>query len=284
MSGEALPGGLPGVPGPTGGDPQAFLDALVDAAARALPADRDDSTLEVERTRTLKDRLSGRPGAATQLRLNRPNDTLTLRLEQGRRLVGESAYVSGGVIISRRTLPLGEWLTVFAGEVAAIAADAAGDAASAAQALHVLGVKPAGSDLVVDETEVESSLRALPARSSGRIPDEAQSAVERIVALLADTLPRVAGGGESEVLVRRTATVYLPETIRAFLALPADWATGHVFADGSTASQILVQQLDTLETAATRMRDAAVEQDASALLVNGRFLSDRFAVSSLDLP
>jgi hypothetical protein len=31
------------------------------------------------------------------------------------------------------------------------------------------------------------------------------------------------------------------------------------------------------------MRDSAVEQDASALLVNGRFLSDRFATSSLDL-
>ena len=31
------------------------------------------------------------------------------------------------------------------------------------------------------------------------------------------------------------------------------------------------------------MRDAAIEQDASALLINGRFLADRFAGSRLEL-
>ncbi|WP_433862429.1 hypothetical protein [Streptomyces sp. L7] len=106
----------------------------------------------------------------------------------------------------------------------------------------------------------------------------------RIGDLLIDALARVAGQGEPEVVVRRTATVYLPDTLRAYLSLPADWAADHVFPDGTTAAAALVGQLTELERAAKRMRDAAVEHDASALLVNGRFLSERFGASRLDLP
>ncbi|HEY2557582.1 MAG TPA: hypothetical protein VGI08_10780, partial [Diaminobutyricibacter sp.] len=123
----------------------------------------------------------------------------------------------------------------------------------------------------------------LPARLGSRVPSEAIAAVGRIGGLLADTLPRVAGQGEAEVIVRRTATVYLPDTLRAYLSLPADWAVEHVFPDGSTPAQALVSQLGALETAAKKMRDAAVDHDASALLINGRFLADRFAASRLDL-
>jgi hypothetical protein len=32
------------------------------------------------------------------------------------------------------------------------------------------------------------------------------------------------------------------------------------------------------------MRDAALQQDATALLLNGRFLAERFASTRLDLP
>ncbi|RKR75148.1 hypothetical protein [Frondihabitans australicus] len=264
-------------------DPQALLQGLVEGATRALPAGSASSLLQVERARSLRDRLSGGQGRITSLALLGPKDRLTLRLD-GSRLAGETAYVSGGVIISRKQLSLGDWLTAFAGEVAAIAADAAGDAASAARALQVLGVEPAGSDVAVDEVDVDSGLRMLPARLRGRVPTGAAEAVERIAGLLRDTLPRVAGDGDSDVLVRRTATAYLPDTIRAYVALPPDWATTHRFADGTTPADILEAQLATLEEAVVKMRDAAIEQDATALLVNGRFLSDRFATSSLELP
>lgn len=258
------------------------MASLVEGAARALPGGVVDSVLEVERARSLKDRLSGGAGTITQLKLTTPKDALTLRLD-GKRLVGESAYVSGGVIISRKTLSLGDWLTAFAGEIAAVAADAAGDAASAARALQVLGVAPAGSDVVVDDSDVDTGLRLLSARLDGRIPPTAGEIVARIASALRDTLPRVLGGGDTEILVRRTATVYLPDTIKAYVALPADWARSHRFTDGSTAADLLVAQLETLDEAVGRMRDAAIEQDASALLVNGAFLSDRFAQSSLEI-
>ena len=58
---------------------------------------------------------------------------MELRVDRGR-LTAEAARVSGGVVISRRTLPLGAWLTAFAGEVAAVATEEPLMAPNAAQA------------------------------------------------------------------------------------------------------------------------------------------------------
>lgn len=276
--------GLDGLSATAADDPQALLAALVDGVGRALPASIASSVWEVERTRSLGDRLAGRPGTIAQVTLTRDGESMTLKLDNHDRLVGEARRVAGGVVISRRTLALGEWLSVFAGEVGAIAADAAGDAANAARALVALGVQPAGTDVVVTEADIDGGLQALPSRLLGRIPEEARAIVVRTTELLRETLPRVVGGGETEVLVERTATVYLPDTLRAYLALPATWADQHVLANGLTAAQALVGQLEALETATRRMHDAAVEQDARELLVNGQFLADRFARPSLELP
>jgi hypothetical protein len=266
-------------------DPQSFLSGLVDSVTRALPPGVAAGVLTVERSRTMGDRLAGRPGAITRISLDGGNgQTMTLRYEPGPRWTPETARVSGGVIIWRHALQLGEWLTEFAGRVAALAADAAGDAAAGSRALQRLGIQPAGTDIRVSDADPETDLRLLAARLGARVPADAAAAVERIAELLSDTLPRVTGGGESEVLVRRAATAYLPDTLRAYLSLPEDWAAGHVFPDGTTPAQALVAQLATLESAVRKMHDAAVESDASALLVNGRFLTDRFATSSLDLP
>jgi hypothetical protein len=264
-------------------DPQSFLNGLVESVTRALPGPLADSVLTVDRNRSLGDRLAGRPGTITGLRFVGTAETLTLQYKPGPRWTAESARVSGGVIISRRSLALGEWLTVFAGRIAAIAADAAGDAAAASRALETLGIQAAGVDIRVNEATIESDLRALSARLTGRVPAEAAAAVARIGELLVDTLPRVVGSGEPEIVVERTATVYLPDTLRAYLSLPPDWAENHVFPDGTTPADALVAQLSVLETAAAKMRESAVEQDAAALLINGRFLSGRFAKSSLDL-
>jgi hypothetical protein len=136
----------------------------------------------------------------------------------------------------------------------------------------------------VRDEAVESDLRTLPARLGLRVPPQAIVHVERIADLLLDTLPRVAGQGESEIIVRRIATVYLPDTLYAYLALPADWAAAHVYPDGTTPAQALVAQLGALETASRNARDSALKQDATALLINGRFLSERFASPRLELP
>lgn len=270
-------------PLPSADDPQALVEALAANAARALGPATADAVLVVERERSLGDRLAGRPGTVSALRLEGVDARMTLRLER-HRLTGEAAQVSGGVVIARRTLPLGAWLQAFAGEVAAVASEAAGDAAVAARALAALGVAPASDAVRVDPTDVAGGLVPLRAALVGRVPEAARAIVDRIATALQEALPRVVGTGEAEVVVTRTATDYLPETLRAYLALPADWADRHRLSDGRTPAEALVQQLTAIEEAATRMRDAAVERDASALLVNGRFLDDRFGTSRLDLP
>lgn len=264
-------------------DPQGFLEQLAESIRRALPPDVVANAVGFDRKRTLADRVAGRPGPITRIRLTHASTALTLGFEPGPRWQGEVARVSGGVVISRRSVGLGEWLTTFAGLVAALAADAAGDAAAASRALQLLGLEPAGSEAQVRDGSIETDLQTLPGRLGDRVPADAVAEVRRIAELLLDTLPRVAGEGEPELVVRRTATVYLPDTLRAYLALPADWAAEHRFADGTTPAAALVAQLRELEEAARKMRDAAVERDASALLVNGRFLAERFASSRIDL-
>jgi hypothetical protein len=264
-------------------EPQKFLDQLVASVDKALPDASRSGKLTVERDRSLGDRLAGRPGTISSVRFEAAGEALILRLATGPRWNAEVARVSGGIIISRRTLSLGEWLGEFAGRVAAAAANAAGDSAAAATALRDLGIQPVASDIRVDERSLGADLSALPARLGGRIPDTALAAVGRIIAALQDTLPRVQGSGEPEIIVRRVATDYLPDTLRAYLSLPRDWVASHVFPDGATPDGSFVAQLATIEAAVDRMHDSAVEQDASALLTNGRFLAGRFPSSSLDL-
>jgi len=264
-------------------DPQSFLNGLVESVRQAVPDAVSSGALELDRDRSLGDRIAGRPGRIDELRLVAPGETLVLRYSPGPRWVAAAARISGGVIISRRTLNLGEWLTEFAGHIAALAADAAGDTAASSQALQTLGIEAAGADIRVNEANIIGDLQALPARLTKRIPAEALASVGRIGELLSDTLPRLSGSGEPDIIVRRTATIYLPDTLRAYLSLPPDWVASHVFPDGSTPEQAFIAQLSTIEAAVARMRDSAVEQDASALLTNGRFLSGRFTTSSLDL-
>jgi hypothetical protein len=259
-----------------------LLEGLAERIPAALPEGVADAVLEVERDRSMADRLAGRPGAVSGVRLRGPEWVLALRT-QGRRLVAEAQREVRGVVIARQTPPLPDWLDLLAGQLHALAVEAAGNAAAVTRALAALGVAEPGSDLVVDAADVAGGLRQLPLRLVGRAPDDVVTAVQRIADLLVDTLPRVAGSFQQEQTVLRTATDYLPRTLQAYAALPGQWASSHRLPDGGTPLTALQAQLSLLEQALTRMREAAVAADASALLANGAFLADRFAVSDLDV-
>jgi hypothetical protein len=275
-------GGLPPSAG-TGQDPRALLAGLAERIPTALPEGVADAVLEVDRDRSMGDRLAGRPGTVTSLQLRGPEWVLALRLH-GKRLAAEAQREVRGVVIARQTPPLADWLDLLAGQLSALAVEAAGNAAAVTRALAALGIAEPGSDLVVDPSDVLGGLRQLPLRLAGRAPDDVAAAVRRIADLLVDTLPRVAGSLQQEQTVLRTATDYLPRTLQAYVALPPQWAASHQLPDGRTPLIALQAQLALLEQAVTRMRDAAVSADASELLANGAFLADRFAVSALDVP
>jgi hypothetical protein len=264
-------------------DPQGFLEGLIDGVARALPGSRAAQVLTVERRRSIGDRVGGRPGQIASLRLAVTAEILTLSYRPGPVWDARTARLSSGVVVARRTLGLGEWLTVFAGRVATLSADAAGDAAAAARALESLGVQAAGADIRVGETQIATDLRILRNLVRGRIPEGAVERVEQIADALAETVTLVANDPEAEQVVRRTATIYLPDTLRAFLALPPEWVNGHVFPDGTTPIDAFIAQLAVIEEAVGHMRTAAIAHHASELLANGRFLAERFGRSSLEL-
>ncbi|WP_431218373.1 hypothetical protein [Leifsonia xyli] len=154
------------------------------------------------------------------MRLSGTTEALALRWEPGPRWFAEVEQLYGTVSLSSRPVALGQWLTAFAELLADLSVDAAEDSADSARALQKLGVLPPGSEIRVDRADPARDLLTLAARLGRRVPPEAVAAVERIGGLLAETLTRVAGSGEPETTVRLAATVYLPDTLRAYLALP----------------------------------------------------------------
>jgi len=249
---------------------------LLDTLAGSLPKALPEGSFQVERDRSLADRMAGRPGTVVRLEVTGPELTLSLVRERGGRVQGQSARVVRGVVISRQPVGVAQFLDLLAGQLRALAATAAADDAAVGSMLASLGVQEAGGDVRVPESDVEGGLRGLPARVAGRLPPAGEQAVARICDLLLQALPRVSGTGDQEYLVRRCATDYLPRTLRGYLSLPAEWARTTPIDGDRTATDVLLVQLAALEQAAGSMLAAALDADSNALLANGRFLTDRF--------
>jgi hypothetical protein len=263
--------------GAAAGQPGELLDSLAGSLAATVP----ESALEIGRDRGLADRLAGRPGRVTRLAVTGPELTLSLARDHRGRLVAGTARVVRGVTISRQQMAVAPWLELLAGQLHALAATTATDDAAVGAMLSALGVAGPADDVSVPESDVAGGLRALPARLTGRLPEQAQQATMRICELLLEALPRVTGTGAQEYLVRRAGTDYLPRTLRGYLALPAEWARSTPIDGNRTPADVLVTQLAALEQAARSMLDAALAADSDALLANGRFLADRFGSGSL---
>jgi len=68
----------------------------------------------------------------------------------------------------------------------------------------------------------------------------------------------------------------LPTTIANYLRLPHAYATFHQIEGGRTAKQLLLEQLDLLHGQLTKIADSAYRDDAEALVVNGKYLKEKF--------
>ncbi len=143
-----LPAELDG--GTAGGDPNAGglpaeLDGdsnVVDLVAAAIRADTSDldayhrvlsatvsdllpvGMVEVDRDRTMKDRMAGREGRATSIRIRLGDRTLELVAQRGR-LVATVARDVRGVVISRQEISVAEWTQLLAQYLAQLAAESA---------------------------------------------------------------------------------------------------------------------------------------------------------------
>ncbi|MFI1198531.1 hypothetical protein K2224_18535 [Streptomyces sp. BHT-5-2] len=95
-------------------DLEVYAQVLTVTLADALPP----GSVAVERRRTMADRLAGREGRVDRLDVSLGEQRLLLNLSGGRPS-GEICKEVRGVILSRRPVPLDEWVRELAGAIAA---------------------------------------------------------------------------------------------------------------------------------------------------------------------
>ena len=84
-------------------------------------------------------------------------------------------------------------------------------------------------------------------------------------------------------LIRHTALDYLPSALSAYIALPRLYAERRPAVNGRTPHDVLLEQLDLMDTRMHEAYDAMITHDTERLAENGRFLADRFGKSALRL-
>lgn len=122
-------------------------------------------------------------------------------------------------------------------------------------------------------------------RGGGRLPVEVLPQLGRIEDVVYPFLDYVKTNPlnvDEEIAVEQIVGDYLPTTISAFLAIDPRIAS-HPRADGRTAGDDVIEQLETLETAIQDVTKAVYAHDAQELAVQGRFLRTKFSGSDLNL-
>jgi hypothetical protein len=202
-----------------------------------------------------------------------------------RRILG---YLGSGKNIAGSGLALGGLGLHFAGVV--------GDLWPAVVvALYAIGLlvvpsrRPQGVAANLDQGEIKKALDGAVRMSRGRLPSDIQAKIAEIRQQILDLLPSLSAfpaGSQDLYVIQRTATDYLPGTLRAYLALPEAYATTRVLEGGKTPQQLLREQVLLLDEKLDEITDAVHRHDTDRLLANGRFLEERFGKESggLSLP
>jgi hypothetical protein len=94
-----------------------FVRVFTRSLADALP----EGMVDVDYDRSMGDRLAGRPGTPTALRLTFPERRLSLTATRGWP-EAEVQQVVRGVVLSRKQVPVEEWVRVLATELTELAA------------------------------------------------------------------------------------------------------------------------------------------------------------------
>lgn len=142
---------------------------------------------------------------------------------------------------------------------------------------------------MAERTELSTEMLAQQVRKlidsvAQGLPKEALEFLRSIQATLSELLPRLQELRERGIIsakdsftVVETVRRYLPDTLAAYLRLPKFYAQMQTLADGRTATQTLLQQLQVLDTSLKDIAKSAFAGDAEALISNGQFLQDKFS-------
>lgn len=127
--------------------------------------------------------------------------------------------------------------------------------------------------------------------AAGRLPvgavPEAREIGDKLLELLEHAERRVEAGSplDTYAMITLASTIndYLPTSIGRYLALPEAYLASHRNADGQTADEELLTQLDLMKKGVAELAEAIYSGDAQQLATQGRFLDAKFAKSDLDL-
>jgi hypothetical protein len=138
-----------------------------------------------------------------------------------------------------------------------------------------------------DPELVTTALDRLVRRVDGRAPPDVAAKVREIRQEIVGMLPFAAQfppGSEDLFVIQRTATDYLPSALDAYLALPPEYALTRQVQDGKTPKQVLLEQLQLIDSKMDEVVDALHQRDTERLLASGRFLEERFGKGDLRVP
>ena len=133
------------------------------------------------------------------------------------------------------------------------------------------------------QNNLTESIDALIRESRTRLPHEAVEKLHKIQSTLQELAPRIFSG---EVAMNYVSLLLnavnrdLPQTIKNYVLLPAAFASMHAIENGKTCKQLLIEQLDLLETQLAKIATDIYKNDAESLLINGEFLKEKFHTMS----
>ena len=77
------------------------------------------------------------------------------------------------------------------------------------------------------------------------------------------------------------AISYLPDALKTYLSIPAQYANSRVIQDGKTAVDIFRSTLVDLEGKVAQLADDLASQDAHAFLAHSQFLHEKFGAQGV---
>jgi hypothetical protein len=138
-----------------------------------------------------------------------------------------------------------------------------------------------------DAAEIRDRLQQFVRGIRGKVADDLYAKVVSIQGSILGTLDIERSAGDEAdpnvYLIRQTALAYLPDAFATYLRMPRIMAERRAIAGGRTPHDVLLDQLDLMDRRLADVADDMARHDSDKLLANGRFLAEKFAVSSLQL-
>lgn len=129
------------------------------------------------------------------------------------------------------------------------------------------------------QANLAASVENLLRETRSKLPREAIECLQGIEQTVTALAPKLADGGmamDAAASLINAVTRDLPETVRNYARLPAAFASLHAVDNGKTCKQLLLEQLDLLDAQLRKIAENVYKDDAEALVVNGKFLKEKF--------